>query len=661
MDVDKLFKLPKLPASSVNKRKWAEPSNDALKAAQVEDVDDQEGADLRYQKRSNAPARSARASNFATEDDAEGPHLPPNDEDEFAPGNDADYFVDEDDEGGRFFGGGLTDQQKRIIEIMNSGDGDDEEVKPEQILRDLKRSLLKCERAVNRNAELRVKYSDDPEKFVESEADLDSSLKALVVLTTNPALLYPEAIKNELPKTLCDLLSHENVDIVAAVIELVEELTDDDVLDAGVLDEEDEQDGGSRQGEAAVAQLVNQLLDRGFLDLLIPNLTRLSDEAPEGGDATAIANAESDANTIYHMLGALENLLSLKPTLARHLADSTLLGWLLERAARKGKHDQNRGYAAELLAVLVQSQEGNYVCQKLGEKHGIDDVLQLLSRYRKTDPADDEETEFVENVFDILCAALSSLDKNQTRFYRSEGTELMCIFLKEKRPTRLRAIKVLDYALSGTAGAKACETFVESMGLAPLFSMLMGRGFKKANAPTASDEEHMLGVVVSLFNNLASDSQPRIRLLAKFVEDEYAKVDRLLEMSDACSARLKGIDKEIAVERQAQEADGSRDVSLEEELFYLRRLDAGLHSLQHISYIIAWLCMEDDGVAAHLRTMLSRKGHKLDGQIVDVLKEWYEHIGEDAVVAEPIPGSNEPALLLQDVIIQLVNYMLGIA
>lgn len=115
------------------------------------------------------------------------------------------------------------------------------------------------------------------------------------------------------------------------------------------------------------------------MDLLIPNLTRLSDETPEGGDATAVANAESDANTIYHMLGALENLLSLKPTLARDLANGSLLTWLLKRMARKGKHDQNRGYAAELLAVLVQSEEGSYVCEKLGEKGGIDDVLQVLS------------------------------------------------------------------------------------------------------------------------------------------------------------------------------------------------------------------------------------------------------------------------------------------
>ena len=42
---------------------------------------------------------------------------------EFAPGNDADYFAEEDDEG-RFFGGGLTDEQKTILNIFDKAGGE---------------------------------------------------------------------------------------------------------------------------------------------------------------------------------------------------------------------------------------------------------------------------------------------------------------------------------------------------------------------------------------------------------------------------------------------------------------------------------------------------------------------------------------------------------
>ena len=41
---------------------------------------------------------------------------------DFAPGNDADYYAEEDGEG-RFFGGGLTDEQKTILNIFDKAPG----------------------------------------------------------------------------------------------------------------------------------------------------------------------------------------------------------------------------------------------------------------------------------------------------------------------------------------------------------------------------------------------------------------------------------------------------------------------------------------------------------------------------------------------------------
>jgi beta-catenin-like protein 1 len=39
------------------------------------------------------------------------------------------------------------------------------------------------------------------------------------------------------------------------------------------------------------------------------------------------------------------------------------------------------------------------------------------------------------------------------------------------------------------------------------------------------------------------------------------------------------------------------DVDAEEDGWYLRRLDAGLFTLQNVDYILAWVSMEDDGVS----------------------------------------------------------------
>lgn len=45
-------------------------------------------------------------------------------------------------------------------------------------------------------------------------------------------------------------------------------------------------------------------------------------------------------------------------------------------------------------------------------------------------------------------------------------------------------------------------------------------------------------------------------------------------------------------------ANAGEEVSDEDEAeWYLRRMDAGLSSLQNADYVLAWVCMEDDGVS----------------------------------------------------------------
>lgn len=60
----------------------------------------------------------------------------------------------------------------------------------------------------------------------------------------------------------------------------------------------------------------------------------------------------------------------------------------------------------------------------------------------------------------------------------------------------------------------------------------------------------MLGILASLFTNLASDSPERIRVIAKFVEGGYEKVERLLEVREAAEGRLGSVIKEIEYERK---------------------------------------------------------------------------------------------------------------
>lgn len=84
------------------------------------------------------------------------------------------------------------------------------------------------------NMEARMKYADQPDKFMESEVDLDEDVRRLQAIAGNPEL-YPELIRLNAIPSLLNLLSHENADIAGDVIELLNELTDSDVVEDSVL------------------------------------------------------------------------------------------------------------------------------------------------------------------------------------------------------------------------------------------------------------------------------------------------------------------------------------------------------------------------------------------------------------------------------------------
>ncbi|KAI3628802.1 hypothetical protein CBS14141_000505 [Malassezia furfur] len=608
MNVDKLFKLPSVPSSALNKRKWTGPTGKLPNAE-----DDEERAEPSH----NVPKRVR----IHDEEDEEA---------EMAAGEDAEYLVDEDEDGGRFFGGGLNEEQKRILQIMNR-DGE--------------------EPIEEANQAMRAKYPDEPQRFIDSEADLNDELRQLVVLTTNCALLYPEFERLNGPSVLVELLSHENADIAGAAIQVLEELTDDDVLDG-----EEQDESAQRPGLDAMHALVRALRENQVLALLVSNLSRFNDKPPAEDDVAALENYDSDAQNVYHTLSVLENLVSLQPDAAEDVvANTSLLPWLLQRM-QFARFDQNMAYAGELLAILLQDSEENRAA--FGAQGGVDAVLKVLAPYRKRDPADEEETEFMENCFDALGSALL-LDANKPLFLRDEGIELMVLILRAKRASQLRALKVLDLALAGVAGAPQCERFVEVLGLKSIFPVFMlplerARKGRAHHGLEVQDMEHVLGIFASLLHNLASDSAARLRVLAKFVEQDYAKIDRLLELREAIVARVRRAERSIADEERLFQARGM-DREAITELAYLRRLESGLYSLQLVDYLLAWLLMEDDGAQAHIRMLLERNAVPLQ-DILGTLQEYRDNLG-DAVVAA---GGEEGGMRTQDIVQALLEYVQGL-
>ncbi|KDN38524.1 DUF1716-domain-containing protein [Tilletiaria anomala UBC 951] len=624
MDIDKLFKRPNLPASALKKGSWTPEAaaahasrESAVEATGLRDADQQDGV--------AGPSRARPTLRATVQDD--------DDEDVYGPsmgsmeseGHSAMEQGDEEEDS-RFFGGGLTDQQRRILDILDQEE-DSGPASQSTEISVLKKQLVRFERTINRNQEMRMKHADDPKKFIESEADLDGEIRALVILTTNPALLYKEAIKNDIPASLCSLMSHENEDIVVAVVTLIEELTDDDVLEGA-------EENGRQMAESAMSIFVDALLKNQILDLLLSNLDRFINLVKKSG-----AEQDADEQGIYHTFAALDNLIGLNGNVASKLAtNERLVNRLLELVNAKGGFSQNKGYAAELLAVLCQhvSQNSGADAKKVvgGKMDAIDGLLRGLSAFRKRDPVDADETEFMENLFDALCALLAD-DGNKQVFLKNEGVELMVIMSRSKLSSRLKAVKVLDHAMSGPKGKVACLRFVESLGLKSLFQLLMARNNGKRREGhdiTAEDEEHVLSIMVSLLNALPRDSMERIRFLAKFVEKDYEKLDRLLELRERFRERLARADAEqSAAGRQLELGEDEQEAK---ELLHLERLESGLFALQLCDYILAWVCVEDDGVRDYAKMLLLRRGQRLSKDVAENLQAYYYDLGdgEDDVV-----------------------------
>ena len=404
-----------------------------------------------------------------------------------------------------------------------------------------------------------------------SEADLDADIKALSVLAEHPDL-YKEFAKLGCGASLISLLSHDNIDIAIDAIEIIDELTDDDV-DA----EQDQWDA-----------LVDAMLEADLLNLLHENVARMNEEL------------ESDSAGIYHVLGVMENLSSRSSIIDQLGRDTKFSQWLLSRIQRPEPIvSQNKQYSAEVLAILLQSSSANRT-SFIG-MNGIDICLQLLSPYRKKDPAKGtDEEEFMENLFDCVICCADDPD-GKVELLEAEGIELCLIMIREGKMSKQRALRLVDHALAGPDGGECCQRLVEAAGLKNIFGMFMKR-------QESEIREHLLGILASMLRSLPANEGPRIRLLAKFEEKNWRIIDNLVQIRREASSKIAMIDKEIEVEKADLDQD-EQDIRADE--WFSRRLDAGLYVLQTADVILAWLVAEDARAKKMVEDTLADRGEGL--------------------------------------------------
>ncbi|KAK2730437.1 DUF1716 domain-containing protein [Colletotrichum kahawae] len=501
------------------------------------------------------------------DDTAAGPALPPDDDaDDYGP----EMPPDEDDEG-RFFGGGITKQESEILDYVD-GRGEDSATSEKIDAAWVRKAALNFEKRITKNAELRAKFAKEPQKFIESEADLDAAIKDLSILAEHPDL-YPQFVKLGCVDSLAGLLTHENTDIAIDAVEIIGELTDEDVYAS-----DDDWD-----------MLADALLKADLVGLLVSNFSRLNEDD------------ESDRSGVYHALGVLENLLSKKANAETVGRDETLIRWLLERAQRKESPvSQNKQYATELLDIIAHTSASTR--RRLAELDAVDVLLQLVSAYRKRDPEKGgEEEEYMENLFNALVCIVDE-PEGKFKFLEAEGIELCLIMLKEGKMSKQPSIRLLVHSVSGDMSGEICQKVVEAGGLKILFTL-----FKKTTQQRMVMES-LFDIFRSLLRFLPADSAERIRTLAKFVEKDYEKLDRLYDCRRTYKSMLDVADQEIQKERNRMSAE---DAELSEGEWFLKRIDEGLYSMWAIDVILAWLIAEDAGAKKRILKLLAQDGQDL--------------------------------------------------
>jgi len=340
--------------------------------------------------------------------------------------------------------------------------------------------------------------------------------------------------------------------------------------------------------------------------LLVANLERLDE------------SQEEDKQAVHNTLGIFENLMEVAPEVAstKITQDTKLLEWVLKRL-RKGKFDENQLYTSEILSMLLIN--GGHAVKAFTSLGGLKRLVRCVAGYRKRDPDSLDEVEFVENLFNCICSTLTNNKSEQDSFAAADGLQLMVTMVRKKRYTLAAALKVLNYAILNSPAN--CQKLIDASGLKAVFKAFMGRGktSKKLKKELEATEEHILIIIVQLFTNLSDIRY--LRLLNKFRENGYEKIERLVELHEKYFARLEASEKEWKDSHPDQEED--------EDERYLRRLDSGLYCLQLCALIIALVASAGEkGILDRLEQLLNQQDSSLK-DVQETLQEYHFNLSEN--------------------------------
>jgi|JI61114C2RNA_FD_contig_31_1006403_length_711_multi_3_in_0_out_0_1 hypothetical protein len=105
--------------------------------------------------------------------------------------------------------------------------------------------------------------------------------------------------------------------------------------------------------------------------------------------------------------------------------------------------DDNKYISGEVLVEMLQGNDRN--CFTFGKLEGLEVLLESAAIYKKVVPDNEDEKEFVGNLFNLMCIMLP-YENNKQLFNRLDGIKLMLAFIVQKNDYSRLALRVLSDA-----------------------------------------------------------------------------------------------------------------------------------------------------------------------------------------------------------------------
>lgn len=482
----------------------------------------------------------------------------------------------------------------------------------------VKNAAVALRKATEANALQRAKGGTSAaETYMESELALYeqiASFKAFVAVD-DVAALYP-TLQMESMSDLVQLLLHDNVDIAIAVTAVFLEWLDPSLLlDRQSLNQENDMSNRNSKKHintvTAVASMAAAVLLQGA-ELLVDNIARMDasnnnnkkdavDDDDNNDDDDEVGRGVDDILTLFENLLEIdtavfaiqqERIMANGMSVAAILCKETfLVSWMFAQIQKKDATGPYRIRCMELISILApkeevysvlsdwsrlpmyssphdnaQKQTGVVVSSKESCMDGVEILLQCIADFRKRQPLNEMEVEFLENASMTVASLLTFSAEAVQAFLDAQGVELVMRCLKECVYAGATTLKWLDFSGSHAVYRQACEHLVQAGALKFLFPLFMGRNLPQYPSKTGtakqkkakreflhSIEATSIRILYALVRHLRVDSpnDARERVLAKFVDsgdlgqssdrtaDENKKVNRLVELLLAYDQRAR--------------------------------------------------------------------------------------------------------------------------